>query len=53
MLFSVLHSGSCEFSCYGSNLSSSSSMASPILVFQVLLMLQVVVGAPGTLAVLQ
>ena len=36
MLFGVLHSGSCEFSCFGSNPSSSSSKASPILVLQVL-----------------
>ena len=49
MLFSVLHSGSCGFSCYGSNPSTSSSKASPILVLQVLLVLQVVVGTPGTL----
>ena len=50
MLFSVLHNGSCDYSCFWSYPSSSCSKASPILVPQVLQVLQVVVGAPGTLA---
>ena len=49
MLLSLLHSGFCGFSCHGSNPSSSSFKALPILVLQMLLVLQVVVGAPGTL----
>ena len=56
MLYNMLHSSSCGYSCYWSNSSSSCSKASPIhvpqviQVLQVLQVLQVVVGAPGTVA---
>ena len=36
MLFSVLHSSSCDYSCFWSNPSSYCPKASPILVLQVL-----------------